>query len=79
MAKTTVISRSTAARYFAADVPADIDTPQAIEYPKTLSHDPNREVATSAKLSLKRQTMRIAYSTVKGELIPLTPGYPPAN
>jgi hypothetical protein len=75
----TGISGSTVARYFAADVPADLGTPQAIEYPKTLSHDPNREVATSAKLCPKRPKTRITYPTVKGALIPLTPGHPPAN
>lgn len=79
LAKTTGISRSTVARYFAADVLADIGTPQAIEYLKTLSHDPDRNVATSSKAWLSEAKPSAAYPTLKGEFIPLTPGYPPAN
>lgn len=66
-------------RKFAVVILSDIGTTQALEYLKTLSHDPNRDVAMSAKLYLNSPKMRTTYPTVKGEFIPLTPGYPPAN
>lgn len=66
-------------RKFAALVLDDIGTTQAFEYLKTLSHDPDRNVAMSAKLLLNGVKTATVYPTVKGELIPLTPGYPPAK
>ncbi len=66
-------------RQFAADIFADIGTNQAQEYLKTLSHDPDRNVAMSGKAWLGGAKPSATYPTVKGEFIPLTPGYPPAN
>ncbi len=68
-------------RDFTADIFADIGTDQAKEYLKTLSHDPDRNVATEAKgwLSDANPSAIYTYPTIKGEFIPLTPGYPPAN
>ncbi len=67
-------------RSFAADMFADIGTGQAEEYLKTLSHDPDRNVATQAKGWLSAANPSAIYpTTLKGEFIPLTPGYPPAK
>jgi len=41
-------------REFAVDVLGEIGTPEAIEYLQTLSHDPDSEVASSAKIRLER-------------------------
>jgi hypothetical protein len=66
-------------RSFAADIFADIGTGQAQEYLKTLSHDPDRSVAMSVKGWVSEAKPSATYPTVKGELISLTPGYPPAK
>lgn len=73
LAETTGISRSTVAREFAADVLADIDTPQAIEYLKTLSHDPNRLVVMSAKSGLAQVKQGPVARAVDEQAVPAEP------
>ncbi len=57
-------------REFAADVLADIGTPQAIEYLKTLSHDSNRAVAVNAKSSMQQLGKLSNPLTVTEQTIP---------
>jgi hypothetical protein len=61
-------------REFAADMLADIGTPDAIEYLRTLSHDTNSGVATSGKFALKQVSQGPVTYTVDRESIPANPG-----
>ena len=63
-------------REFAADVLADIGTPEAIEYLRTLSRDPNKEVASSAKSGLVQVAQGPVKHTVDVESIPDAAGKP---
>ncbi len=63
-------------REFAADVLADIGTPEAIEYLHTLSRDTNSEVAMTAKLELKQVSHGPVKHTVDLESIPDGAGKP---
>ena len=65
-------------RKFAISILRDIGTPEANGYLRTLSRDPDRNVAMAAT-SVSRVKTPSAYPTILGELIPLTPGYPPAK
>lgn len=56
-------------RAFAADVFGDIATPEAISYLRTLSHDPDSDVAISGKYSLEQANQGPVAHTVDQESI----------
>jgi hypothetical protein len=64
-------------REFATDILDDIATREALEYLKTLAHDPNRQVADSAKISLKHVGPTV--NAVERESIPDYAGNPAAS
>lgn len=59
-------------RRFAADVLADIATPEALEYLKTLSHDSDRFVAMQAQAQLKEMQGLPHLNTAEVENIPMS-------
>jgi HEAT repeat protein len=60
-------------RSFAAWVLTDIGTPEAMEDLQTLSHDPNSDVATSAKYALEQVGQGPVIYKVRGSLLPKAP------
>lgn len=58
-------------REFATWVLADIGTPEAVDDLKTLSHDSNRDVATSAKLNLEQLSRGPERHVVEQESVPM--------
>jgi hypothetical protein len=68
-------------RRFGAIVLADIGTPEAIQDLRTLTNDPEPNVARSAKEDLKYATNSkpVAYPTIQGELLTPDTGYPSAK
>jgi hypothetical protein len=69
-------------REFAVSNIADIKTAQAIGYLRTLSNDPDRDVASGAKELLKYVTTNsgpITYPTIRGSAVLGNTGYPPAK
>jgi hypothetical protein len=63
-------------REFASDVLADIGTPDALEYLRTLSNDSVRGVALNAKISLDQAIKGPAVHTVEEDSIALDAGTP---
>lgn len=60
-------SDDSATREFAADVLSEIGTPEAIEYLKTLSHDPDPDVAVVGRGDLLAVNTPEAYPTIKAQ------------